>query len=140
MAWFGLDKLFLGTDLSAEQQRSNQLDAQIMAANQALADQGYVSQDYVDLAAQDIAAGNASTGADNVVASVNSEAAAGAAEGLNNVLTAPGKVVGAVGGSASTLLWGILKNIPWWVYLVGAGALFIWMGGLMLLKGRFARR
>src|SRR6266568_5393693 len=116
MAWLGLDKLFLGYDLTAEQQRSDQLDAQIRAANQKLADAGYVSQNYVDLAAQDIAAGNASTGADNVVASVNSEAAAGAAEGLNNVLTAPGKVIGAVGGGASTLLGGILKNIPWWVW------------------------
>lgn len=140
MAWFGLDKLLLGTDLTAQQQLSNQLDAKIQAANQALEDQGAVPAGYTQLAAQDIAAGNASTGADNVVASVNSEAAAGAAQGLNNVLTAPGKVVGAVGGGASTLLGGILKNIPWWVYLGGLAALFVWMGGLSLLKGRLARQ
>lgn len=33
----------------------------------------------------------------------------------------------------------ILGPIPWWVWLAAAGALFIWMGGLALLKGRFAR-
>lgn len=140
MAWLGLDKLFLGVDLTAEQQRSNQLDARINQANQNLENAGYVPAGYTELAAQDIAAGNASTGADNVVASVNSEAAAGAAEGLNNVLTAPGKVVGAVGSGLNTVLWGVLKNIPWWVYLVGLGALFVWMGGLTLLKGRLGRR
>src|SRR5690242_584010 len=120
MAWFGLDKLFLGVDLTAEQQRSDQLDAQLQQVNQRAEDLGYVPAGYTDLATQDIAAGNASTGDNNVVASVNSEAAAGAAEGLHNVLTAPGKVVGAVGGGASTLLWGILKNIPWWVWVGGA--------------------
>jgi hypothetical protein len=95
-----------------------------------------VKPGYTDLAAVDIAAGNESTGADNVAASVNSEFVAGAKEGLNNVLEAPGKAVGAIGGGASTLLWGILKNIPWWAYLAGLGALFVWMGGLSLLKGR----
>jgi hypothetical protein len=139
MAWLGLDKLFLGVDLSAEQARTAELDAKIQAANQALEDQGYVPAGYTDLAAQDVAQGNASTGVDNVVASVNSEAAAGAAEGLNNVLTAPGKAVGLIGSGANTLLGGILKNIPWWVYLGGAVALFIWMGGLELLKGRLRR-
>lgn len=140
MAWFGLDKLLLGTGLDAEQQRSSHLDAQINAANQKLADAGYVSQDYVWQASNDISTGNESTGANDVLASVDAEAAAGAKEGLNNVLTAPGKVVGAVGGGASTLLGGILKNIPWWVYLGGLAALFVWMGGLSLLRGRLAKK
>jgi len=60
-------------------------------------------------------------------------------EGFQNVLAAPGKVVGAIGDSSGTLLGGILKNIPWWAWLLAAGALFVWMGGLSLLKGRFAR-
>ena len=41
----------------------------------------------------------------------------GAQEGFQNVLAAPGKVVGFAGDTAGTLLGGILKNIPWWVYL-----------------------
>lgn len=139
MAWLGLDKLFLGTDLSAAQAQSDALDAKIQAANQQLEAQGYVPQGYSDLAAQDIAAGNASTGAANVVGSVDSEFVAGAQQGLQNVLEAPGKAVGLLGSGSSTLLWGIVKNIPWWAW-VGAGfALFVWMGGLSLLRGRLSR-
>lgn len=63
----------------------------------------------------------------------------GATDGLNNVLNFPGEVVGAAGQGSSQLLWGVLKNIPWWVYLVAAGALFVWMGGLALLRGRLSR-
>jgi soluble cytochrome b562 len=47
----------------------------------------------------------------------------GAKEGLQNVLEAPGKVVGAVGSGAGTILGGILKNIPLWVY--GLGILYL---------------
>jgi hypothetical protein len=61
--------------------------------------------------------------------------AEGAAEGWNNVLNAPGKVVGAVGSGLSQTLWGVLKNIPWWIYLGGVLALFVWMGGVELLSG-----
>jgi hypothetical protein len=140
MAWFGLDKLLLGYDLNAEQQRSATLDAQIQDANRRLESQGAVPAGYSDLAAQDIAQGNQSTGTDNVVASVNAEAAAGAAEGLNNVLTAPGRAVGLAGQGATTLLWSLLKNIPWWLYLAAGAALFVWMGGLSLLRGRLSKR
>jgi hypothetical protein len=64
----------------------------------------------------------------------------GLQQGLDNVLNAPGKVVGAVGSGAGQLLWGVVKNIPWWVWLGAAGMLFVWMGGLELLRGRLARR
>jgi hypothetical protein len=140
MAWFGLDKLLLGTDLTAEQARGNQLDAQITAANQQLENQGAVPAGYTAAASADINAGNLSTGASDVVSSVDGEFVAGAQQGLSNVLAAPGKVVGAVGGSASSLLWGIVKNIPWWVWIAALGAIFVWMGGLELLRGRLARR
>lgn len=140
MAWFGLDKLFLGTDLSAAQAQSDQLDAKINAANQKLESAGYVPQGYADVAAQDIAAGDTSTGDNNVVASVDSEFVAGLQQGANNVLQAPGKVVGAAGSGASTLLGGILKNIPWWIYGGALVALFVWMGGLELFRGRLARK
>jgi hypothetical protein len=139
MAWLGLDRVFLGSSLDESQRQSDELDAKIQAANRRLEDAGYVPTGYTELAAQDIAAGNVSTGANDVVGSVDAEFAAGAKEGLQNALNAPGKLVGAVGGGASTLLWGVLKNIPWWVYVVAAGALFIWMGGLALLRGRLAR-
>lgn len=140
MAWLGLDKLLLGTDLTAQQQQSYALDAKITAANQQLENAGYVPAGYTDAASQDIAAGNVSTGDANVVASVNSEFVAGAQQGLQNVLTLPGKVVDTTGKGLTTVLWGILKGIPWWVWAAGAAAIFVWMGGLELLRGRLARR
>ena len=65
--------------------------------------------------------------------------AEGAQEGFQNVLKAPGKVVGFAGDSAGTLLGGILKNIPWWVYLGAVGVLFFYMGGAVLLRGSLKR-
>lgn len=63
----------------------------------------------------------------------------GAKEGLNNVLDAPGKLVGGVGSGASQVLGGILKNIPWWVYVGAVVAAFFYLGGLAILKGRLAK-
>ena len=134
MSWLGLDKVLLGYSLDEEQQRSNQLDQQINAANQQLEAQGYVPTGYAAAAQADIAAGNATTGAGDVVTAVDADFQAGLKEGVNNVLDAPGKVVGAVGDATSQLGWGILKNIPWWVWIGGAIALFIYLGGLPLLS------
>ena len=63
----------------------------------------------------------------------------GAREGLNNILDFPGKATDAVGNSLTQVLWGIIKGIPWWAWFVGLGALFVWMGGLTLLRGRLAK-
>jgi hypothetical protein len=128
-----------GVDLQAEQARSDALDARIAAANQDLVNRRVWSSAQFDAAQADVAAGNASSGVDNVVNSVDSEFRAGAAEGLHNVLAAPGQVVGAAGSLSGELLWGIIKKIPWWAWLAGLGALFVWMGGLSLLRGRLAR-
>lgn len=63
----------------------------------------------------------------------------GAQDGLNNVLAAPGNAISGAGGVVGS----ILKNIPWWAWVLGAGAIFIYLGGgLWLLKrakGAFAR-
>jgi hypothetical protein len=60
----------------------------------------------------------------------------GAKEGLNNVLNAPGNLVDGVGQGASQVLGGILKGIPWWVWLGLAGYGLIYFGGLKLLKAK----
>jgi hypothetical protein len=135
MAWLGLDKLFLGVSLDEEAKRSADLDAQINAANQQLEDRGYVAPGYAAAAAADLAAGNATTGAGNPVEAVDADFQAGLKEGVNNVLDAPGKVVGAVSDATGQLGWGILKNIPLWLWVVGAIALFVYLGGLSLLAG-----
>jgi len=140
MAWLGLDRLFLGTSLDEAQAQSDALDAKINEANRKLEAGGYVQPGYADIAAQDIAAGDISTGAANVEASVNSEFIAGAEDGLHKVLAAPGQVVGLAGQGLSSIVGGILKNIPFWIYLVALAALFVWMGGLELLRGRLARK
>jgi len=136
--WNWITTQATGVDPAAEQARSNAADAANAKLNQQLLDQGTWTQTQYDQANADMAAGNASTGTDNVAGAINAEAAAGLQEGLNNVLTAPGKAVGAIGGGLTTALWGILKNIPWWVYLAAGVALFVWMGGLALLRGRLA--
>lgn len=140
MAWLGLDKLFLGTSLDEQQQLSDSLDSKITAANQQLENQGFVPSGYTQAASNDIATADVQSGAANVVGSVDSEFAAGAKEGLQNVLNAPGKIVGGVGSGLSSVVWGIVKNVPWWIYAGGAVALFIWLGGLELLRGRLAKR
>ena len=138
--WTSFMSVVTGTDLAAEQAKSDAADAQLSQVNQQALDAGLVTQAVYDQSQADIAAGNASTGDNNVIGAVDAEAQAGLADGLNNVLTAPGKLVGAVGSGASTLLWGIIKSIPWWVYLAGAAALFVWMGGLEMIEGRLGKR
>ena len=124
-----------GVDPAAEQARSNAADAGNSAVDAQLVADGTWTQAQSDAAQQSMQAGNVSTGDNNVVGSINSEAEAGLMDGVNNVLTAPGKVLGAVTGGAGTLLGGILKAIPWWIWLALAGALFVWMGGLEILEG-----
>jgi hypothetical protein len=128
-----------GVDPSAEQARSDAADAANATIDQQLVDQGTWTQAQYDQAQADTAAGNLSTGDNNVIGAIDQAGTEGLQQGLNNVLNAPGAVVGAVGGGASQLLWGIIKSIPWWVWLVGAGAIFVWMGGLELLKGRLKK-
>jgi len=62
----------------------------------------------------------------------------GAMEGLNNVLKFPGQVVGSVGDGLGTLLGGILKNVPWWAWLLAAGFLFFYLGGGILVRRKVA--
>ena len=122
-------------DAQANLNRLNALEAQRLAARQAA---GTITPDQAQLYVNDANLPNS-----NVAAEQNAAAAEGleegAREGLNNVLDAPGKLVGAVGSGLSQAVGGILKNIPLWVYALALVALFIWMGGLTLLRGRLSR-
>ena len=133
MAWFGLDKLLLGVDLSAEQQRSNQADQQLLALNQQLVDQGTWTQAQADAAAQKIAAGNADTGAGNVVASVDQSFAQGLQQGEQNITS-------GISDTIARLIKDVWAAIPWQLWVVALVVLFVWMGGLAMLKGRLAKK
>jgi len=122
-------------DAQANLDRLNKLEAQRLAARQAAST---ITPEQAQLYVNDANLPNS-----NVAADQNAAAAAGleegAKEGLDNVLNAPGQAVGLVGKGLSQAVGGILKNIPLWVYAVALVALFIWMGGLTLLRGRLAR-
>ena len=141
--WSKTLSVFTGVDLDAEQQRSNQLDAQILANNQKEVDRGQITQQEADRRAQVLAAADAELGVNDVVGSVSGAFGEGLKEGAQNVLEAPGKAAAAITGAAnqaaSGVFYGIIKNIPWWAWLVGLGALFVWMGGLSLVRGRLAK-
>jgi hypothetical protein len=64
----------------------------------------------------------------------------GLQQGWQNVLNAPGNAIGAVGSNVGQVVWGILKNIPWWVYLGALAAGFVYFGGFALLARRFLKR
>ena len=128
-----------GVDPAAEQARSDAADAGNAVIDQQLVANGTWTQAQADAAAANMAAGNVSTGDNNVMGAINAEAEAGLKDGVNNVLNAPGKLLSGVTGGAGQLLWGIVKAIPWWLWLTAAGALFVWMGGLELLRGRFKK-
>lgn len=128
-----------GTDLEAEQARSAELDAAHKARNQQLLERGLWTQEQADAANQRIDQASAEGGMNDTSGAVADEFKAGAQEGLQNVLSAPGQAVGAVTGGLGTVLGGILKNIPLWLYGLAAVALFVWLGGLTLLKGRLAK-
>lgn len=61
----------------------------------------------------------------------------GAAEGFNNVLDAPGKAVAMVTDAAGQTLWGVLKSIPWWIWLAAIGYMLFRLGGLKWLEKKF---
>lgn len=127
-SWLGLDKILLGVDLDEEQRRSDAADAELARLNAEALERGRISQESYEQREA-----NREAGAINVVDSVNDEFKAGLAEGLSNVTSG---VKNTLSGTIGT----IFGTIPWSVWLLAAVALFIWMGGLEMLRGRLARK
>ena len=66
--------------------------------------------------------------------------AEGAAQGARNVATfATDTLPGAIHSTLSGTVGALFKSIPISVWLLAGVALFFWMGGLALLKGRLKR-
>lgn len=137
MGW--ISKLITGVDLDEEQKRSQALDAKIAEQNKLLVERGLWTQDDYDAAQSRIDQANAEGGMNDVTGAVTDAGVEGAKEAAAKMLKAPGDLVGAAGKGLTDMLWNILKNIPIWVYVALGVALFIWMGGLALLRGRLAK-
>jgi len=135
MAW---SDFFLPSSAQTASEQQANFDAQ-QAAYQAALARRQAAGTLTTQQAQNAADYAASLQLDSQDAAAAQGFVAGLGEGWNNVLNAPGKATGFIGDTLSQTLGGILKNIPWWVYVAGLGALFVYMGGLALLRGRFAK-
>lgn len=148
MAW---SDIFLPSSAqTADEQQANyarlqQLNADRLAAREAA---GNISADRV--------ASNQAAQSDSL-ASQDLAAGLGIVQGATEIVYDPGQwwsdtktgaaMAGEAADSAYKGLWSgltglvkkILGPIPWWVWLVAAGALFFWMGGAALLRGRLAK-
>ena len=132
MSWFGLDKVLLGVDLSAEQERTNQTNAQIDLLNQSLVDKGIWTQEQADLATAERIVSDVRSGVADVSGSVNTSFLEGLKSGEQNLTS-------GISDSIARVIKDIWKAIPWQLWVVAAIALFLWMGGMSLLRGRLAR-
>lgn len=99
-------------------------DAGTVTPEQVAQDQAYV--DSVTLDNQDTAA---VTGFEE-----------GLNEGFQNVLAAPGKAIGAVGSATGTVLGGIVKNFPWWLWLLLLGAAFFYLAPILGIGANLFKR
>ena len=50
-----------------------------------------------------------------------------------------GAIIGTPLRVAWATIWAVVKSIPVWVWIAAAIGVFVWMGGLSLLKGRLAK-
>lgn len=118
-----------GENLFAAQAKSDQLDQQLYDFNQKNLDEEEWAayQSHIQGSQAD---GN--TYHMDVGDQVNDAFVEGAKEGAANLASGIKKGFNAAGG----FVW---KAIPWWVWLAAVFALFVWLGGLTLLKGRLAK-
>lgn len=118
MSWF--NKILFGSDPAEDEAISDKADADLRALN---AKSGH------DEAWQMQAEANIRAGViDDAEGQVGDAFKEGFNDGVNNIK-------GFVGDAVSFPF----RLIPWQVWALGAVALFFWMGGASLLKGRLAR-
>ena len=124
MSW--LSKLFLGVDLDEEQQRANEQDAALAQLNRdALANGTYDQKTF------DQAEANRLRGA---TPDIGGDVAHSFWQGFQEGAAKEKRFLG------SAISFPFVKLIPWQLYLIGAIALFFYLGGAVYLKGILARR
>ena len=151
-----VESWFTGYDREALQQQSAELDAKLAALNEQARTTGTVDAATYQDTVNHIAAQIAETAAQGE--QIDQAYVEGVVEGYQNELGAleaipqyagklTGDVLGAVtrgvSGGVGSIGKGIFGNLPWWVWVGGAAALFFYFGGGQVLKhqaGKVARR
>jgi hypothetical protein len=135
--WNSIRTWATGYDAEAEQKRSQQLDQGLSNYND--------STNYYDrLDAQNRAAAYAHLQQQQAdTATIPQQVDAGFAEGLQQGLQNELGYVRTVSDTTNEILGSLGKSIfgaiPWWFWLFGLLALFLYMGGGQFLKGRLAK-
>lgn len=137
----GLLSFFTGVDLEAEQQRGNELDAQLAALNQK--DYGPGGRIYQRIEAEqgtDAAERTYESVQANLEGSqtgdVEQQVVAAFGEGLNEGFQS---TTGGIRNALSAPFEFIFKAVPWYFWIIGLGVLFFYAGGFVWLKGRLAK-
>jgi hypothetical protein len=137
MSWF--QKALLGVDIDEEQRQQEELDRKLAESNRDLLNRGVWTQAQYDQAEQDRQAGAAGDLQGEVFDAARAGAIEGAESELGLVKNVTGAAADAVYGTVDFAGRTVFRAIPWWVFFVGAIALFFWAGGGVWLKGRLAR-
>lgn len=136
MAW---SDWFTSSNAQSYDDAQAHLEAQKQALAQKVADREAAGTLTPDQAAADYNTALQQT-ADDQNAAAAQGLEEGAMEGLNNVLNAPGQIVGVTGQGLGQVLGGILKNIPWWAYAIALVAGFFYLGGAELIRAWVSRK
>ncbi len=128
-----------GVDPAAEQARADALDAQLAAMNAPGGDYwNRLSAAGQATAATNLA--NQQAQSADIAGQINGAFVQGAQQGLQNELDLVSQVSGGINRVLDSVGLSVLKIVPWWAWIGGAIALFLYAGGGVWLKGRMARR
>ena len=119
---------FSGTQAAVD--KGAQLDAQLAAVNAQNAANGV----YTPEAYQQVLTDQQSAKFGDEQATMEQEAIAGANDGLDRVTALPGQVSNGIFDIFGKTLGGMLKSVPWWVWLLGIVAVFFYLGGAVILR------
>ncbi|MGZ4960982.1 MAG: hypothetical protein ACXWIU_08960 [Limisphaerales bacterium] len=123
-----------GIDTAVEQERQTQLDAAITASNQNLVDKGIWTPEQQAAAQQNLTASDTP----DIQGAIDAAYVQGAKEGLQNDINLAKKAGSAISDAANKTLWTVLKDvfgaIPWPIWIIGAVVLFVYLGGLGIVR------
>jgi len=147
------ESLFTGYDREKLQQQGEALDAQLNALNEQAHTTGHIDQATYQATVQHLASQIEAT--QEIPSEIDSAYVQGALEGYHDELAVlesipeyagkiTGDVLGAVTRGVSAGVGaagkGILGNLPWWVWVGGAAALFFYFGGGQVVRYQVTKK